>query len=326
MESTPPQEPLPSNICPICKDYLLIITDTNSGEIICSKCGVIVSDKVQNINQAEWRAFSNEEHNDRSRTGNPSSLAIHDMGLATVIGRADRDATGKKLDAAMHISMQRLRTWDSRTHVSRSDKSLIQALSELQILKDKLTLPHMVVEKAAYIYRKVHDRKLARGRAVSELIAASIYIACREMSTPRTLNDIATASNIKRKQLAKAYRFLVIELDIKVPLSDQTKCIAKVANKANLSEKTKRLAIRIMDEIKRKDDGDGDNVLLYSAGKNPMSLAATILYLSCLKTGENKTQLEMAEAAGITEVTIRNRTRELKTKLERELSNPIQLL
>ncbi len=320
MESAPPpQEPVSSSICPICKDHLLIITDTNSGETICSKCGVIVSDKVQNINQPEWRAFSNEEHENRSRTGIPSSLAIHDMGLATVIGRADRDAGGKKIDATMHTSMQRLRTWDSRAHVRRSDKGLIQALNELQILKDKLALPYVVVEKAAYIYRKAHDRKLARGRAVSGLIAASVYIACREMTTTRTLNDIAAASNIRRKQVAKAYRFLVIELDIKVPLADQTKCIAKVANKANLSEKTKRLGIRIMDEIKRKDDD------ILSAGKNPMSLAATILYLSCLKTGENKTQLEMAEAAGITEVTIRNRSRELKTQLERELSNPIQL-
>jgi transcription initiation factor TFIIB len=144
-----------------------------------------------------------------------------------------------------------------------------------------------VVEKAAYIYRKAHDRKLSRGRLVSELISASIYAACREMSTPRTLNDIAAASNIKRKQLAKAYRFLLIKLDIKVPLADQIKCIAKVANKANLSEKTKRQAIRIMAEIRRKDD----DTLLYSAGKNPMGLAGTILYLSCLKTGENKTQL-----------------------------------
>jgi transcription initiation factor TFIIB len=246
------------------------------------------------------------------------SLAIHDMGLATVIGIADRDAGGKKIDAAMHTSMQRLRTWDSRAHVRRSDKSLIQALNELRILKDKLALPYVVVEKAAYIYRKAHDRKLARGRAVSGLIAASIYIACREMTTPRTLNDIAAASNIKRKHLAKAYRFLVMELDIKVPLADQTKCIAKVANKANLSEKTKRQAISIMDEIKRKDDGD--NALLYSAGKNPMGFAGTILYLSCLKTGENKTQVDIAEAAGVTEVTLRNRSKDLKSKLE-ELSD-----
>ncbi|MFL6319013.1 MAG: transcription initiation factor IIB family protein [Nitrososphaeraceae archaeon] len=319
MEPPPPQS---SSTCPVCNDRLLIITDPDSGETICSKCGMIVLDKIQNINQPERHAFSNEEHENRSRTGIPTSLAIHDMGLATVIGRADRDASGKKIDAVMHTSMQRLRTWDSRTHVRRSDKSLIQALNELQILKHKLALPYVVVEKAAYIYRKAHDRKLARGRAVSGLIAASVYIACREMSTTRTLNDVAAASNIKRKQLTKAYRFLVMELDIKVPLADQTKCINKVANKANLSEKTKRQAIRIMDEIKRKDYGN--NALLYSAGKNPMGFAGTILYLSCLKTGENKTQVDIADAAGVTEVTLRNRLKDLKSKLEELLKAELE--
>ena len=302
-----------SSICPMCKDNLLLITDTNSGETICSRCGMIVLDKTLNINQPECRAFSNAEHEDRSRTGIPTSLAIYDMGLATVIGRADRDATGRKIDATMHATMQRLRTWDSRTHVHPSDKSLIHALNELRILEDKLALPYVVVEKAAYIYRKAHERKLSRGRLISGLVAASVHIACREMNTTRTLKDIAAASNIKRKQLGKAYTLLFIELDIKVPLADQTKCIAKVANKANLSERTKRHAIRTMDEIKRKDDD------MVSAGKNPMALAATILYFSCLKTGENKSQFDIAEAAGITEVTIRNRSRDLKNKLE-ELS------
>jgi transcription initiation factor TFIIB len=315
MEPTLPQQLQPSTICPMCKDHMLIITDPDSGETICSKCGMIFLDKVQNIGQPEWRAFSNAEYEDRSRIGNPTSLAIHDMGLANVIGKTNRDAGGKKMDDAMHTAIQRLRTLDSTAHIhGSSDIGLIHAFNKLHILKDKLTLPYVVVEKAAYIYRKAHERKLSRGRLLSGLVAASIYIACREMSTPRTLKDIAAASNIKRKQLAKAYTLLFIELDIKVPLADQTKCIAKVANKANLSEKTKRLAIRIMDEIKRKDDG------MVSAGKNPMALAGTILYLSCLKTGENKTQVDIAQAAGVTEVTIRNRSKELRTKLE-ELSN-----
>jgi transcription initiation factor TFIIB len=312
MEPSPPQM---SSTCPVCNDHLLMITDPDSGETICSKCGMIVLDKIQNINQPEWRAFSNEEHGNRSRTGVPSSLAIHDMGLACVIGKTNRDAGGKKMDDAMHATMQRLRTLDSRAHVhDSSDIGLMHAFNKLRILKDKLTLPYVVVEKAAYIYRKAHERKLSRGRLVSGLVAASVHIACREMSTTRTLKDIAAASNIKRKQLAKAYTLLLVELDIKVPLADHTKCIAKVANKANLSEKTKRLAIRIMDEIKRKDDD------ILSAGKNPMALAATILYLSCLKTGENKTQVDIAEAAGVTEVTLRNRSKDLKSKLE-ELSN-----
>jgi transcription initiation factor TFIIB len=303
----------PSAICPVCKSDLLIITDPESGEDICKKCGMIVSDKVQDINRPEWRnTFDTVEiNNRRSRTGIPTSLARYDMGLSTIIGRTDRDASGRKIDAAMHATMQRLRTWDSRAHIrTSSDISLIQAFNELDILKDKLALPDAVVEKSAYIYRKAKSNGLTRGRTISGLIAASVYAACREMSTPRTLKDIAAAANINRKHLAKIYRLLLIELDIKVPLVDQIKCIAKVANKANLSEKTKRQAIRIMDEVTEKQ---------ISAGKNPMGFAATILYLSCLRTGENKTKTDIAQAAGVTEVTLRNRFKELKIKLE--LSN-----
>jgi transcription initiation factor TFIIB len=265
---------------------------------------MIVLDKTQNINQPEWRAFSSAEHEDRSRTGIPMSLAVYDMGLACVIGKTNRNAGGKKMDNAM----QRLRILDSRAYIhGSSDIGLIHAFNILRLLKDKLTLPYVVVEKAAYIYRKAHERKLSRGRLVTALVAASVHIACREMNTPRTLKDIAAASNIKRKQLAKAYRLLHIEFDIKVPLADQTKCIAKIANKSNLSERTKRHAIRIMDEIRETQ---------ISAGKNPMALAATILYFSCLTTGENKSQVDIAKAAGVTEVTMRNRSRELKNKLE----------
>jgi transcription initiation factor TFIIB len=303
----------PSAICPVCRSDLLIITDPESGEEICNKCGMIVSDKIQDINRPEWQNMFDtvEINNRRRRTGIPISLARHDMGLSTVIGRTDRDASGKKIDAAMHTTMQRLRKWDSRAHIrTSSDISLIQAFNELDIVKDKLALPDAVVEKAAYIYRKAKSNGLTRGRTISGLVAASIYAACREMGTPRTLKDIAAAANINRKYLAKAYRLLLIELDIKVPLVDQIKCIARVANKANLTEKTKRQAIRIMDEITEKQ---------ISAGKNPMGFAATILYLSCLKTGENKTQTDISQAAGVTEVTLRNRFKELKKKLE--LSN-----
>jgi transcription initiation factor TFIIB len=172
-------------------------------------------------------------------------------------------------------------------------------------LKDKLALPDAVIEKTAYIYRKIQERGLVKGRSISGLVAASVYAACREMGIPRSLTDIAVASNVKRKDLARAYRILVIELDIKIPLIDEIKCLVKVANKANLSEKTKRQAISIMNEILKKD---------ISAGKNPMGFAATVLYLSCLKTGENITQIDISHAAGVTEVTLRNRYKDLKSR------------
>ncbi|MFL6432740.1 MAG: transcription initiation factor IIB family protein, partial [Nitrososphaeraceae archaeon] len=257
----------PSAICPVCKSDLMLVTDPESCEDICKKCGMIVSYNVQDINRPEWRnTFHTVEINNRhSRTGTPTSLARYDMGLSTVIGRTDRDASGKKIDVIMHTTMQRLRKWDSRAHIrTSSDISLIQAFNELDIVKDKLALPDAVVEKSAYIYRKAKSNGLTRGRTISGLVAASIYAACREMGTPRTLKDIAAAANINRKYLAKAYRLLLIELDIKVPVVDQIKCIARVANKANLTEKTKRQAIRIMDEITQ---------MQISAGKNPMGLA-----------------------------------------------------
>jgi transcription initiation factor TFIIB len=293
-------------MCLICKNNH-IITDSESGEVICSSCGIVISDRNQEISRPEWRFYSAEQENERSRTGIPITLAKADMGLATLIGKDDRDASGHLLDGAMRNRMQRLRTWDLRTrNHTASDKNLLQAFSKLDVLKDKLALSDAVVEKIAYIYRKVQHRGLVRGRTISGLIAAAIYAGCREMETPWTLKDIAAASNVKRKDIARNYRMLLFELNLKVPNADPIKCIVKVANRSNLTENTKREAIAIMKDVAKKE---------ISAGKDPMGLAATVLYLSCLRTGEETTQTQIAQASGVTEVTIRNRLKELKRKL-----------
>ena len=295
-----------SFICLICKTNH-IVTDHESGEVICSSCGTVISDRIQEISRPEWRIYSAEQENDRSRTGIPITLAKADMGLATIIGKDDRDASGHLLDGAMRNRMQRLRTWDLRTrNHTASDKNLLQAFSKLDVLKDKLALSDAVVEKIAYIYRKVQHRGLIRGRTISGLIAAAIYAGCREMETPWTLKDIAAASNVKRKDIARNYRMLLFELNLKVPNADPIKCIVKVANRSNLTENTKREAIAIMKDVAKKE---------ISAGKDPMGLAATVLYLSCLRTGEETTQTQIAQASGVTEVTVRNRLKELKSKL-----------
>jgi transcription initiation factor TFIIB len=299
-----------SMLCSICKSNQ-IITDTESGELICSKCGQVISDKVQQAGP-EWRNFaqssSNESNDSRSRVGMSTSLARHDMGLSTIIGRTDRDASGQKIDAVMRTTMDRLRTWDYRTQIrSATDRNLRNAFFQLDVLKDKLGLSDSIVEKVAYIYRKAQERQLVRGRTISGVLAAAIYIACREMGISRTLKDIATYSNIKLKEVAKSYRLLCLELDLKIPIVDPIKYIAKVANKANLSEKTKRQAAEIMDNVTKKE---------LSVGKNPMGLAASVLYISSMKTGENITQSDLSNAAGVTEVTLRNRYKDLMNRLE----------
>jgi transcription initiation factor TFIIB len=302
-------------ICSICKSNR-IITDSESGELICSNCGQVISDKIQQEGP-EWRNFdllssstgqSNGSGSTRSRVGMSTSLARHDMGLSTIIGRTNRDASGKKIDAAMRSTIDRLRIWDYRTQIhSATDRNLRNAFFKLDILKDRLGLSDSIVEKAAYIYRKAQERGLVRGRTISGVLAAAIYIACREMGISRTLKDIASYSNVKFKEVAKSYRLLCIELDLKVPIVDPMKYIAKVANKANLSEKTKRQAAQIMNNITKTE---------ISTGKNPMGLAASVLYMSSLKTGENVTQGHLSDAAGVTEVTLRNRYKDLMHRLE----------
>lgn len=293
-----------SIFCSACKDGRSV-TDPESGELICSECGIVFLDKTQETG-AEWRTFDSEA-NDRIRVGAPTSLAYHDMGLATLIDKRDNDSSGRKLDASMHSAMQRLRTWDFRTRAHTStDRNLIQAFSELGRLKDKIGLSDAMIEKTAYIYRKAQEKQLIRGRSTSSILAAAIYIACREAGASRTLADIAVITDIKRKTISRGYRLLINELGITMPLIDPIKCIAKIANKAKLSERTKRMAIDTMNKLVEKG---------ISAGKAPMGLAATVLYLSCLTNGERVTQTDIAQAAGVTEVTIRNRVKELNANL-----------
>jgi transcription initiation factor TFIIB len=284
-----------------------LVIDSSGGEVNCSSCGFVVVDKIEEEGP-EWRAFSKEEKDDRARTGVPSSLAMHDMGLATVIGAEDRDAAGRSLPASMKAAIERLRTWDGRSQVHEPvDRNLRQAFSELDRLADKLNLSDAVIEKAAYIYRKALEKGLVRGRSISALIAASLYAACRDTETPRTLKDVAAACNIKKKDIARCYRLLLREMNLRMPVVDPTKCVSRIASKAGLSEKTKREALSILHKAEATRT---------SAGKDPMGLAAAALYVACVMQGESKTQKDVAEAAGVTEVTIRNRYKGLKAALQ----------
>ena len=166
-----------------------MVTDAATGERFCRDCGYVIIEQIEE--SGPERNLSKDDNNDKSRVGIPSSLAIHDMGLATVIGTANKDATGKPLSAYAKHEMKRLRTWDSRSQMNeQADRNLRQAFIQLDKLKDKLTLSNAVVEKAAYIYRKALSKSLVRGRSIEGVLAASVYAACRDVETPRTLDDV----------------------------------------------------------------------------------------------------------------------------------------
>ncbi|HEX2557683.1 MAG TPA: transcription initiation factor IIB, partial [Nitrososphaera sp.] len=262
---------------------------------ICTKCGYVIHERVGDI-EDDWSTIAREPES-KLRTS-PTSLARTGMGLSTIIGRPDRSA-GSGLNAAMRSTFDRLRAWDFRIK-GRDERSLRRAFIDLDRLRSTLGLSDVIVEKAAYIYRRAQEQGLVRGRTMKAVMGAVIYIVQREMGISGTLDDIIRATNTKERDLARAYRILLRELDLKVPMLDPVKCVARVANKANISERTKRKAMGMIYDVIKAG---------LAAGKDPMGLAASVLYLACTSSGEPKSQAAIADAAGVSEVTLRKNQR-----------------
>ncbi|MDE1829187.1 MAG: transcription initiation factor IIB [Thaumarchaeota archaeon] len=278
-----------------------IVSDNNSGEIVCSQCGSVLVEKAE-VMGPEVHTFSTEEYLEKTRTGSKSSLAWDDMGLSTVIDSKDKDAGGNSLSSEIKSTFNRLRMWDARSKSDSSERSLRRAFTVLNSAKSKLSLSDTIIEKAAYYYRKILIKKMTRGRNINAMALASLYLACREANTPRTVQDLADAGNISVRALAKHVRILIQALDITVESYNSAQFINRISSSAGVSEKTVRYALELLE--KTKENG-------FASGKNPVALAATVLYLACMANSEKLTQKKIASAAGISSVTIRNRSMSL---------------
>jgi transcription initiation factor TFIIB len=291
------------------QDAVAIVTDPNTGELIRKGTGEVLSDEFfSQQEEQERRAPPPElERDSKTRLGAPTSLTISDMGLSTVIGIEQTDASGNQIDPRMLMRMGRLRMWNNRSHNQPAkERSFQRAFTLLSKIKDKLGLPDHVTEKAAYIYRKAHERDLITGDSIGSILVASIYVAIRQFGVLRTLDEIAETIDVNPKQAARSYRKIVSKLDIKVPIIDYSGYISKIANNIGFDERIKRKALEILDYAKEKEA---------LAGKDPTGVAASILYLVNLTEKSSKTQEEIARAAGVTEVTIRKRIKEFRKKL-----------
>jgi transcription initiation factor TFIIB len=290
-------------------DPIPLVTDPNTGELIRKDTGEVISGNNESSFEKEWRAVGLERNQSGTHTQVPTSLAYADMGLSTVIGKGRKDASGNQIDPATQMRMGRLRMWDSRSrsHPAK-ERSLQQAFTLLSKIKARLSLPDYVTEKAAYLYRKAQQNGLIRGDSINSVMAASVYAATRQSGVLRTFDEISESMDVKPKQASRSYRKIVSQLDIKVPIVDHNRYITSIGNKLGFDERTKRRALEILDQAQEKD---------IVAGKDPVSIAASILYLANLIEGEKsyRTQADIARAAGITEVTIRNRLKELRKRL-----------
>jgi transcription initiation factor TFIIB len=293
--------------CPECGSINLFV-HRDKGEIICRECGLVVEDKMVDFGQ-DWRDGGEDSGEEsKSRAGAPLTYTQFDQGLGTEVGhKADLLALGSK----DRNKFFRLRKWQARISTA-IERNLKLALAELKRVSSFLKLPSSVEEEAAMIYTRAVQRGLVRGRSMESVVSGALYAACRRHEVPRTLDELSEASSIEKKEIGRTYRFVTRELGISILPSNPADYIARFASSLKLTANTQTKAVEILEKAQHAE---------LTSGRGPTGIAAAALYVSALIHGEKRTQREVADVAGVTEVTIRNRYKELleKLKLEREI-------
>ncbi len=295
-------------LCPECGSKHLI-KDYSRAEVVCRSCGLVIDEDL--IDQGpEWRAFDSEQREKRSRTGSPMTYTLHDKGLSTAIGWTNKDAYGKRIPTRNRAQLYRMRKWQRRVRIAdATERNLALALSEIDRMASTLGLPRNVRETASMIYRKAALKKLVRGRSVDGIAATSLYAACRQCHVPRTLDEISRVANISRRDLGRNYRYVSSELELKLMPTSPKDYIPRFCSELKLSNDVQ---VKTLDILRCAANQE------LTSGRGPTGLAAATLYIASVLCGERRTQREVADIAGVTEVTIRNRYKELVEKLEIE--------
>ena len=298
-----------TKICPECHNKDLEY-DYEKAEIVCKRCGLVIEESMIDPGP-EWRAFDNDQKMKRTRTGAPSTQTVHDKGLSTMIDWRNKDIHGRDIPARNRAQWYRLRKWQRRVRISgASERNLAFALTDIDRVASRLNLPRSIREDAAKIYRAAVKAKLIRGRSIEGVVAATVYAACRNNRVPRTLDEISSISRVTKKEVGRTYRFLARELNIKLPAVSPIDYIPRFASDLELDGVTEARAIEIIQEAIKQG---------VTSGRAPSGVAAAALYIASVMLNKRKTQKEIAKVAGVTEVTIRNRYKEISESLEFEL-------
>jgi len=287
--------------CPECGSINLIY-DRERGEIICRDCGLVIEEKMIDFSK-EWREFDHEQAEKRRRTGAPLTWSKFDRGLGTDVGQR-KDIF--KLSGRSRSKFSRLQKWHGRISTA-IERNLKLALAELKRVASFLKLPKSVEEESARIYTLAVQRGLVRGRSMESVVAGALYAACRRYDIPRTLDELSEASGIDKKEVGRTYRFITRELGIRILPSNPVDYIPRFASALKLSAGTQSKAVEILEMAEKAE---------LTSGRGPTGIAAASLYVAALINDEKRTQREVADVAGVTEVTIRNRYKELLAKLK----------
>ncbi len=288
--------------CPECNSINLVY-DEQRGEVICNDCGLLVEERM--VDTGQEMQGRGEKSEKRGRGGAPLSMQKFDKGLTTNVGEI---SDIYKLEGGQARKFLRLKKWQERVSTS-IERNLRLAMAELRRVASFLNLPVVIRDEASRVYSFVLQRGLVRGRSMESVIAACIYAACRSYNIPRTLDEIANASDVERKEIGRTYRFVIRKLGIRVTPSSPKDYTSRFASILNLSPKTQNDAIKLLKKAEISE---------LTSGRGPAGIAAAALYVAALLNNEKRTQREVADVAGITEVTIRNRYKELLERLKLE--------
>lgn len=289
--------------CPNCSSEN-IRYDYERGQYICSNCGYVIEDNVIDSGP-EWRAYNYEDRIVKERTGSPLTLKVHDQGLTTKIGY------GKVKDKVKLLKMQRLQ---NKLRVSSKDKKLVTYLSVLNNEAAKLALPEYVKETSALILRKLIETGLARRIEMYTLIAAILYYSCQINNIPKHLQEIKTRYALSSSELWKALeRVQEISKTIQNfrPKVKPVGYIPEIVEKLQLPSVIATKSAEVVDIMYKNG---------LTSGKGYLALSAATVYLISTLMDVKKTQKEVAESLKITEVTIRNRYKEIINNFDIEVS------
>ena len=296
--------------CPECQST--IVDDVHNGERICSSCGIVVAEQMADFGP-ESKGANLEDKMRLARATGQTTLSQHDMGIATEISIASTDYSGKKLDSATSNQMQRLGKWQKRVRVtSPRERRLTNVLGKISETCESCNLPKNVVETASMIYRSLDGKNIeVKGKSVISITVAVIYMACKQCHIVRSLDDISKTVCLpkdvkaKTKLAAKYYRNLVLDMgSVVTPVVTMDKYISKIANLTKTDVKVERLALEMAQKTQNQNIADG---------KAPNGIASAYLYVASVLTGQNILQRDVSSISGITEVTIRNRVKEILT-------------
>lgn len=303
--------------CSACESSL--IDDTANGEIICSGCGIVVAEQMED-HGPEVKSTRLEDKMKLARATGQTTYSQHDLGIATEISIGTKDFSGKSINSEVASQMNNLRKWQKRVRISSSrDRRLSNVLGKISEVSQNCSLPKNVVETASKIYRSLDSKHIqVKGKSVLSISAAVIYLACKQCAIVRSLEEIIQATTPMKEAKAKVklasryYRTLVMELGtVTAPVLTMDKYISKIANMTNTDTRVERLALEIAVKTKNRSITDG---------KAPNGIAAAYLYVSSILLGQSILQRDVSSVSGVTEVTIRNRCKEILSNSKLKLT------